>query len=194
MATFQNGYEYQQPQPLREYEDSPTYYPSKVKNAVKVKKLDIFEKIITKIIDIVVDKVAIAIPILIKKIFGLNLESLTNYSGYGYNTDIQKLKDSGIFGYLPLIILKFADTIGAFTNVLQKNKFIKNTLVPILILLGVAGFVLFLIWWMQPSTDQSDNNTNGYIDKYYPLPYNYRYLYNNDNYVPAKYAPQEKYR
>lgn len=195
MATFQNGYEYHQPQALREYQDSATYESNKIKDTVKVKKLDIFEKIITKIIDIVVDKVAIAIPILIKKIFGLNLESLTNYSGYGYDTDIKSLKDSGILGYLPLIILKFADTIGAFTNILQRNKFVKNTLVPILVLLGVAGFVIFLIWWMQSGTEQSDSNTNRYIDKYYPPPYNnYRYPYNNNNYAPVKYIPQDKYR
>lgn len=194
VATFQNGYEYHQPQTLSEYEGSAAYDANKVKNPLKIKKLDIFEKIITKIIDIVVDKVAIAIPILIKKIFGLNLESLTNYSGYGYDTDIQKLKNSGILGYLPLIILKFADTIGAFTNVLQKNKFVKNTLMPILILLGITGFVIFLIWWMQSGTEESDSNANRYIDKYYSPPYNYGYPYNNNNYAPAKYIPQDKYR
>lgn len=163
-----------------DYRPLPTYEleTSKLHEIKKEKKLDIFEKVITKIIDVVVDKVAIAIPILIKKLFGISVENLADYNpsdGYGYNSygSVQSLKDLGIFGYLPLIILKLVDGFTYFINILKKNKFLKNFLVPLLILGGVLGFIMFLIWWLQPD----DYSQYGYIsyngDKYYDSKYDY---------------------
>lgn len=167
----------------------------------KAKKLDIFEKVITKIIDIAVDKVAIAIPILIKKLFGITVENLADYNpSYGYSSNygsVQSLKDLGIFGYLPLIILKLVDGFTYFVKILKQNKFVKNFLIPLVVLGGVLGSILFLIWWLQPD----DYNQYGYLsydgDKYYGKKYDYDYNkhgYNTqNNYDSSRRAISERF-
>lgn len=140
-----------------------------IKDAVKAKHLDIFEKIITKIIDIVVDKLVIAFPILIRKLISVSIGDVGGYGGY--SKELEPLKNLGIFGYIPLLIIKIANGFSGFIDVLQRNKFIKNTLVPILIVLGVAGLAVFLVWWLQPTEGR---DAKGYypIQGYGP-PYNY---------------------
>lgn len=158
----------------------PTF--DRLQEVKKEKKLGVFEKVITKIIDIAVDKIAIAIPILIRKLFGISVENLKDY-GYGYG--VQSLKDLGIFGYLPLIILKLVNGFTYFINILKRNKFLKTFLMPVLVLVVIAGAVIFLTWWLQPD----DYAPYGYLssDKYYGSnkydgDYNsYRTQYNYDN-------------
>lgn len=151
---------------------------NKLHEIVKVKKLDIFEKII----NIIVDKVAIAIPIVIRKLFGITIENLADYNpNYGYGS-VQSLKDLGIFGYLPLIALKFLDGFTYFINLLKKNKFIKTFLMPVLVIGGVLGFIVFLIWWMQPD----DYNKYGYLN--YEGDRNYGYNYDNSRVKGISYA------
>lgn len=158
--------------------------PSKLYEVKKAKTLDIFEKVITKVIDIAVDKIAIAIPILIRKLFGITVENLGDYNpSYGYGGSVQSLKDLGIFGYLPLIILKLVDGFSYFISVLKKNKFLKTFLIPVLVLAGVLGFIVFLIWWLQPDDSY---NQYGYLnydgDKYYGKQYDSDYYkYNTHN-------------
>lgn len=157
------------------YDNLPNFGTSnKLYEIKKAKKLGIFEKLITKIVDIVVDKIAITIPIVIKKLFGITTENLADYNpDYSYGS-VQSLKNLGIFSYLPLIILKFVDGFTYFINILKKNKFIKSFLVPALVLVGVLGFIVFLVWWLQPDSNSqygylnyvdektSDNNMYGY--------------------------------
>lgn len=150
------------------YDTLPSFEASsKLHEVAKTKKADIFEKIITKIVDIVVDKVVIAIPVVIKKLFGITVENLADYNPSNGYSSVQSLKDLGVFGYLPLIALKFLDGFTYFVNVLKKNQFVKTFLVPVLVVGGVLGLIVFLIWWMQPD----DYNPYGYLnyegDNYY---------------------------
>lgn len=145
----------------------------------EVTKSDIFEKIITKIVNIIVDKVVIAIPILIRKLFGITIDNLADYNP-SYGSSVQSLKDLGIFGYLPLIILKLIDGFTYFINVMKRNKFVKTFLIPALVLAGVLGFIVFLIWWLQPDYDYSQHNYLNY-DNNNAYKYNYAEPNNYDN-------------
>lgn len=169
------------------YDNLPSFeIPSKLH---KVKKLDVFEKVITKIVDIAVDKIVIAIPIVIRKLFGITIENLNDYNpsySYGNYGSVQSLKDLGIFGYLPLIILKFIDGFTYFVNILKRNKFVKTFLVPASVLAGILGFIVFLIWWLQPN---DYNNPYGYLsyeDKQYNNDYNN--LYNTQSSYDSRAA------
>lgn len=123
------------------------------KGLKKAKKLDIFDKLFTKILDTVVDKAGIAIPKLFTALFGIN-------SG-DYGNDMESIKSFGLMGFAPMIILKVISHITYYINQLQKNKFLKTFLVPALIIGLVAGLIVFLIWWMQP-----DENNDGYSNNY----------------------------
>ncbi|XP_044272602.1 uncharacterized protein LOC123016333 [Tribolium madens] len=139
-------------------------------------KNDFFTDVISRILD----KLISAIPIVIQKLFHFSLDELSknDYSDY----DVQVLyKNLGIFAYLPVIILRLVKGISAFMNMLRKNSFFKNFLMPAIILATVAGAVIFLIWWLQPD---SSNNPYGYIsgdnnDANYQYAGNYQYSGNN---------------
>ncbi|KYB25951.1 uncharacterized protein LOC103314011 [Tribolium castaneum] len=146
--------------------------PKEVKSSVKN---DFFTDVIGRILD----KLISAIPIVIQKLFNFSLDELSknDYSDY----DVQVLyKNLGIFAYLPVIILRLVKGISAFMNMLRKNSFFKNFLMPAIILATVAGAVIFLIWWLQPDTS---NNPYGYIsdnsDPNYQYAGNYQYSGNN---------------
>lgn len=85
-------------------------------------------------------------------------------------------------------------------NILKKNKFFKNFLLPAGLLLLIAGAVVFLIWWLQPDSYENYGNmyhqisnyntphqytpqSSGYYDNSYnnDLPYN-QYGYSRGNY------------
>lgn len=164
---------YNGPYEIQEYKPKPSV--DKLHGLVKQKKLDIFEKIITKIIDIVVDKTVIAIPILIRKIISVTFDDLTSYgSDYGYDSyAVQGLKKLGIFGFIPLVALKVINGLSYFVSVLKKNTFFKNFLLPALVLLGVNGLIVLLVWFMQPN--EMNYNAINYDEKYdYGKPYPYK--------------------
>lgn len=167
----QQSYSYE----VQEYSPKP---PDKLHTHLKQKKLDIFEKVITKIIDIVVDKTVIAIPILLRKIISVSFDDLTSYgSGYGYDSyALQGLKKLGIFGFIPLVLLKLVNGLSYFVSVLKQNAFFKNFLLPALVLLGINGLVVLLIWFMQPNI--MNYNAIDYDKKYdygsYNKPYPYK--------------------
>lgn len=66
---------------------------------------------------------------------------------------MQIWKRQGLFGLIPMFIFKFFSSLGYFVKVLQQNKFIKTFLLPALVVLGISGMVIFLIWWLQPNEE-----------------------------------------
>ncbi|XP_044759235.1 uncharacterized protein LOC123316974 [Coccinella septempunctata] len=120
--------------------------------SVKPKKLDIFKEIVAK----VMDKVIESLPVILQKLFGFAVHELTAYGdeyGATYGSDSSYLsvfRNLGIFGYLPLILLRVVNAVSTFIYILQKNKFLKYFLVPAGVVLLVTGGMVFLIWWMQP--------------------------------------------
>lgn len=125
------------------------------------------------------DKVIESLPVILQKLFGFAVHELTAYGddyGAAYGGDNSYLavfRNLGIFGYLPLILLRIVNAISTFIYILQKNKFLKYFLVPAGVVLLVAGGMVFLIWWMQP-TD--------YYMNYDKLSYDKDTTYNNDYY------------
>lgn len=175
---------YTAPYEIQEYKLKPS--SDKLHGLVKQKKLDIFEKVITKIIDIVVDKAVIAIPILLRKIISVSFDDLTSYgSGYGYDSyALQGLKKLGIFGFIPLVVLKVVNGLSYFVSVLKKNAFFKNFLLPALVLLGINGLVVLLIWFMQPN--EINYNAISYEEKYEHGGYGKPYPYKAQSYEPSQ--------
>lgn len=171
--------DYQTKEPYS-YEEQPSYEtPSK---KIKAKKLDLIENLIGKIVNIVVDKIADAVPTFVRKVVGIGVDDYNPSDGYGYGGGgLQSLKGLGVFGYLPLVILKLVDGISYFIKVLKKNKFLRTFLVPALVMLTVLGSIVFLIWFMQPD-DYGQNGYANYIetsDKNYDKNDMYRYNVNN---------------
>ena len=169
----------------------PPYYqymPSKITS----KKDDVFTSIVIKILD----KVLGATPAVIEKLFGTGLTQLSNFGddysygdnygdyniGYGISSDIQKLlKSLGYLGYGPLIFLKIIDGFTTVMRILKKNSFFKNFLIPALLLLLVAGSVLFLVWWLQPNENSYEYNLKSHQSGYqYPNTNDGQYMYNNN--------------
>ncbi|XP_045477384.1 uncharacterized protein LOC123682673 [Harmonia axyridis] len=120
--------------------------------SVKSKKLDIFKEIVAR----VMDKVIESLPVILQKLFGFAVHELTAYgddysTAYGAESSyLSVFRNLGIFGYLPLILLRVVNAISTFIYILQKNKFLKYFLVPAGVVLLVTGGMVFLIWWMQP--------------------------------------------
>lgn len=137
------------------YQNSPIVNPKldifDPKTKKKSKKLDIFDKLFSKILDSVIDKADIAIPKLFTALFGIDLGE----------KNMQNFKSFGLMGFGPMIILKIISQFTSFIHQLQKNKFLKTFLVPALVIGLVAGLIVFLIWWMQP-----DENNDGYSNNY----------------------------
>ncbi|CAH1972282.1 unnamed protein product [Acanthoscelides obtectus] len=182
---------YQLPLPLQQlYNPSNSLQPS-VLNPVTKEKPDVIATIIVKIFDHVLS----AVPTIIERIFGRGIYDLfnfsdynnySNYNGYGYyngQNDLQKLfRGLGILGYGPLIILKIIDGFTTFMNILRRNSFFRTFLLPALVLMLIAGSVIFLIWWLQPdnftsnyqNVYQSSNGQNQYYSNVQPHYNNYR--------------------
>lgn len=153
---------------------SPSFSDLMNPSAKEVKssfKNDFFTDVISRLLD----KIISVIPVVIQKLFNFSLDELSknDYSDY----DVQVLyKNLGIFAYLPVILLRLVKGISAFMNMLRKNSFFRNFLMPAIILATVAGAVIFLIWWLQPD----NSNPYGYIsgDNYDT---NYQYSGNYQN-------------
>lgn len=167
MSYYQPGY-YQQP-----YYPRPVYYQTvydyddkekkdktkKIKITKELKKESKFDKIFTKILDKIIDKVIKAIPIVIRKLLGLEFdlfgEEDSSYGdSYGYGVQTNK-KKFGIFSIIPMLIFKIVSNISYFVKKLKKNTFIKTFLVPGFVTITTAGLVVFLVWWL--SGDDSDS-------------------------------------
>lgn len=130
----------------------------------KSKKHDHFEKLFSKILEKIIDKSKIAVPMILKSLFGIGDDDLkyyytTDYSsgydyGYGVQTDYKKY---GLTGYLPVIVMKLLSNLSYFVGQLQKNKFIKNFFVPGMVTAGSAGLVVFLVWWLTYDSQYEGN-------------------------------------
>ncbi|VEN47585.1 unnamed protein product, partial [Callosobruchus maculatus] len=153
---------------MQDYTKPSILYP------VTKTKPDVIATIIVKIFDHILN----AVPSIVERIFGRGIYDLVNFrdysysnNGYNYNgqqNDLQKLfRGLGILGYGPLLFLKIIDGFTTFLNILRRNSFFRTFLLPALVLLVVAGSVIFLIWWLQP------NDSNSY--------YNYNKAYTNFN-------------
>lgn len=185
---------------------------------IKAKKQSVFNSIVGKILD----KIIGVIPVVLEKLFGASLYELFNFNGYGsysegYNGgygvysnskgDVKNLfKSLGVLGYAPLVVLKLIDGVSTIISILKKNKFFRNFLVPVLMLLLALGAIIFLIWWMQPDDQpilqiagnyHQPNNQLEYGDNYYKSaadgrynPYQRQYGYHN---VHSPYRPYNNY-
>lgn len=208
------------------YFDSPIYLPT-----VDSKKTDIIAVILEKIVGALLK----AVPTILGKLFGKGLYELVNfndeyeYGSYGNNynqgvydstSDLKKLfRHLGFLGFIPMIFLKIIDGFTTFIYILKKNKFFRYFLIPALVLLVIAGAVVFLIWWLQydyygysagtyksisnynepnqysPQTynepNQYSTNTNGHYD----IPYKNAIDSKNTNgyFDYQKYKPQQNY-
>ncbi|KAF5269569.1 hypothetical protein FQR65_LT05907 [Abscondita terminalis] len=166
---YQPGY-YQQP-----YYGQPIYYHTvydyedkgkkdktkfiKVKKDLKVESK--FEKIFTKILEKILDKIVKAIPIIIRKLLGLEFDFFGEVDdGYGYG-GVKKTKKFGIFSIIPMLLFKILTNISYFVKKLKKNTFIKTFLVPGFVLIATAGLIVFLIWWLS-GDDSHDHPYYGY--------------------------------
>ncbi|KAL3274385.1 hypothetical protein HHI36_015783 [Cryptolaemus montrouzieri] len=141
---------------------------------LKPKKIEIFKSIVAKIMD----KVLESLPVILQKLFGFAVHELTAYGdNYGYGSDygLSIFRNLGIFGYIPIIIIRIVNAISTFVYILQKNKFLKYFLIPAGVVLLVAGSMVFLIWWMQPS-DYYVNYEKSY-DKDDSISYDNQYDY-----------------
>lgn len=153
---------------------------------------------IASIIEKVVDGLLKSLPKIVEKLFGYGLFDLfhfndqldyqENYQGnyqsnyqnnyrnnynslYKPSTDIKKLFGHfGLVGYIPLFVLKIIDGITTLMNLLKRNKFVKNFLVPAGIVLLVAGSIVFLIWWLQPEYNENYEDKYQEFSKYYDHP------------------------
>ncbi|KAK9885145.1 hypothetical protein WA026_010656 [Henosepilachna vigintioctopunctata] len=157
--------------------------PLKTELSVKPKKVDIFKSIISKIMDKVVE----SLPVIVHKLFGFAVHELSSFGdfgayngGYGLDGGVFKsFKSLGLFGFLPLILIRLVNGISTFIYVLQKNKFLKYFLVPAGIVLLVGSSVVFLIWWLQPG-DYYLNYEKSYNKYPYDKDYSAGYEYQND--------------
>lgn len=120
------------------------------------KKEGVIEKTIGKIIDKVIKKVQIALPTIIQKLLGLGFE----FSEKG----LTKSSVVGLLDFLPMFLMNIFSRLSNFIDVLKKNKFLKSFLVPALVVVAVAGSVIFLVWFLQSDTHQNYENT--YYDDY----------------------------
>lgn len=126
---------------------------------LKTAKNDVFVELIGNIMD----KVLAAIPMILHKLFNFSLSQFTQYGYQEY--DLQTVfKNMGVFGILPIILIRLIEGFSTFLKVLKKNSFFKNFIIPALILGVIAGGVLFLIWWLQP--DDYDNYYHQYGNDY----------------------------
>lgn len=146
---------YAQPYPIAYY--GQNYGIEKEKDKKGAKKENFLDRAITKIIDKVISKVQKAVPKIFQELLGLNFDSsYGNYGtdvGYGEGYDshgINSYQKPGLLGMIPMFLLKVLSNFSYFVNILKKNKFLKTFLIPALIVLGVSGMVVFLIWWLQP--------------------------------------------
>lgn len=200
---------YQNSQQSTAYEP---YYPAPIPTFNKIKTehngLDLIQSksvdLIASLVDKIISGIVKALPGNIEKIFGDGFHELLNFNDqpeygsynqgvYGSQTvDMKKIfKNMGLFGYIPMVILKIIDGITTFMNILKKNAFFKNFLFPALILLVIGGSVLLLIWWLHPDSNSSHGNSNYQIsysnapeysfppntNDYYDTPYNTNMLY-----------------
>lgn len=143
------------------YYQPPFDFKKKDKDLSKSsKKDDLFDKFVGKIIDKIIRKVTIAVPKVIEALFGFGLKG-AGYGDYGVGAG----HHFGLLGFIPALITKIFSGISSFIYKIQKNKFLKSFLVPILIIGLVAGAVIFLVWWLQPYEHDygiSYNNNNNY--------------------------------
>nr|CAH7764131.1 unnamed protein product [Callosobruchus chinensis] len=124
-------------------------------------KPDVIATIIVKIFDHILN----AVPSIVERIFGRGIYDLVNFSDYGYSSngynyngqqnDLQKH-----FGLRSSYLFKIIDGFTTFLNILKRNSFFRTFLLPALVLMLVAGSVIFLIWWLQPNDSNSDYNYN----------------------------------
>lgn len=77
-----------------------------------------------------------------------------------------------------MFALKIINSLSYFVSVLKKNPFFKNFLLPALVLLGINGLVVFLIWFMQPDTN------------YYAIDYDKKYVDYGNYGKPYSYKTQ----
>lgn len=175
------NYNYQYPTYYK-YTDDKSKDLSK-KDKKKDKKDDIFDKIIGKIIDKIIKKVTIAVPKIIRSLFGFGLQNKGDYGSYdvGYGNN-----NFGLFGFIPMFIMKILTTISSFIYKIQKNKFLRSFLIPMLVVGLGAGLMIFLVWWLQPNDSYNNNKQYDNYNSYnsYNEPYeNYNYGYKtNENY------------
>lgn len=72
---------------------------------------------------------------------------------------------NGLLGIIPTILFKLLSNFSSFLNILKRNKFFKNFLVPGVLILLVDGIMATLIWWVSPQDDT--NNLNSLADTLY---------------------------
>lgn len=169
--------------------------------------------LIASIIEKVVDGLLKALPKIIEKIFGKNLFELFDFSdeyqgnyqnnyGNNYNsvynpsTGVKKLLGHfGLIGYLPLIFLKIIDGISNFMNILKRNTFFKNFLLPAGIVLFIAGSVVFLIWWFQSDSTKNYGEQYQAFSNYYDQPqyHSKPNNYNGNSYSNGLYGQRRMY-
>nr|CAI5858429.1 unnamed protein product [Callosobruchus analis] len=162
---------YQFPLPLQQPYSPSTFTEDYIKPPVLYPvtktKPDVIATVIVKIFDHILN----AVPTIVERIFGRGIYDLVNFSDYGYSNngynyniqqnDLQKLfRGLGILGYGPLIFLKIIDGFTTFLSILKRNSFFRTFLLPALVLLLVAGSVIFLIWWLQPNDSMFYYNYN----------------------------------
>lgn len=159
---------------------------------IKSKSTDLVASVIEKILDGLLK----ALPNILEKLFGKGLYDLINLNDqYDYQNNYQDIKNVfgnlGLFGHIPMVILKIIDIFTTFMNILKKNKFFRNFLLPASILLIIAGSVVFLIWWLQP-------NSYGHSGEiYYKVPSDYQphpYSLNTNGYYDVSYTNDVLYK
>ncbi|XP_057669238.1 uncharacterized protein LOC130901713 isoform X1 [Diorhabda carinulata] len=198
--------------PFEKYQDTfkyPTFINEETRTVpFHTSDLENFEKedIITNIIVKIVGKIVAAIPQILGKLFGVGTHSLFanadkshgNDYGYTYDNNYSVSNDNynlqsvfsklGIFGYIPIVLLNIINAVATFCKLIRKNQFFTNFIVPTLVLLLVAGGVVFLIWWLQPDVDSNNAKQIDSIDKYATSSTNYLY----DNY--ERHSGNNNYR
>lgn len=143
-------------------------YDNQVKDVKKTKTNDIFSELVGQIID----KLIASIPTVLQKLFNVAVDDLSSYgyssgSSYGGTYELQSvLKNLGVFGYLPLILLRLLNGLTDFIKILKRNTFLRTFLVPAGILITVGGSIIFLVWWLQPDYDQYAACSKGYDSMY----------------------------
>lgn len=63
---------------------------------------------------------------------------------------------NGLLGIIPTILFKLLSNFSSFLNILKRNNFFKNFLVPGVLILLVDGIMATLIWWFSPQDDTNN--------------------------------------
>lgn len=192
------------------YDEKPKKIKDKFKKGKKEdKKEEIGDKIFTKIATKIIEKAIRSFPQILANLFGFEIEKLfdifgdikynygSEYGGDGYVDNgygVQKGYQSlGVFGYLPVFAIRIISHLTECIKKLKKNKFLKTFLVPALVLVGTAGLILFLIWFL--SDDHFDYDYYKDEDYYYDN-HNYgnNYGYDNNYHADGYYYQDDYYR